>query len=74
MFESNDYLRFDLEHPRQAVFVTTKYNSCEKMEEGVDEVAAEMKETPGSWGHKESLTMDMSEPPFQLLPNSSTPE
>jgi hypothetical protein len=38
MFETSDYLRFDLEYPRQAVNIPTKYNSLEKMQEDVCEI------------------------------------
>ncbi|KAK2929609.1 hypothetical protein FoTM2_009949 [Fusarium oxysporum f. sp. vasinfectum] len=45
MFETNDYLRFDLEHPQQAVIVPTKYNSRIRMERDVEEIVAKMKES-----------------------------
>jgi hypothetical protein len=50
MFERNDYLRFDLEHPQQAVIVPTKYNSRAKMERDVDEIVAKMKESRERFG------------------------
>ncbi|KAF4500549.1 hypothetical protein FAGAP_3243 [Fusarium agapanthi] len=45
MFDTNDFLRFDLEHPEQAVIIPTKYNSRIHMERDVDEIVAKMKES-----------------------------
>ncbi|EXK98345.1 hypothetical protein FOQG_01281 [Fusarium oxysporum f. sp. raphani 54005] len=50
MFETNDYLRFDLEHPQQAVIVPTKYNSRIRMERDVEEIVAKMKESRERFG------------------------
>ncbi|KAF5648324.1 hypothetical protein F52700_1016 [Fusarium sp. NRRL 52700] len=50
MFDTNDFLRFDLEHPEQAVIIPTKYNSKIEMERDVKEVIAKLKESRERFG------------------------
>ncbi|CVL01959.1 uncharacterized protein FMAN_08083 [Fusarium mangiferae] len=46
-FETNDILRFDLEHPEQAIIIPTRYNSRIYIERDAKEVVAKMKESCG---------------------------
>ncbi|KAF5571899.1 hypothetical protein FPHYL_42 [Fusarium phyllophilum] len=45
MFDRNDYLRFDLEHPEQAVTIPTRYNDRIELERDVEEIVTKMKES-----------------------------
>ncbi|KAF5988054.1 hypothetical protein FBULB1_1695 [Fusarium bulbicola] len=45
MVGTHDYLRFDLEHPEQAVTIPTKYNNRIYMESDVNKIVAKMKES-----------------------------
>ena len=49
-FGTNDILRFDLEHPEQAIIIPTRYNSRVYIERDVKEVVAKMKESGELFG------------------------
>ncbi|KAF5687315.1 hypothetical protein FDENT_5337 [Fusarium denticulatum] len=50
MFDTNDKLRFDFEHPEQAAMIPTRYNSRVDMEKDVQEVIAKIKESRERFG------------------------
>ncbi|KAF4418438.1 hypothetical protein FACUT_11833 [Fusarium acutatum] len=50
MFDTNDFLRFDLENPEQAFIIPTRYNSRIHLERDVDQIVTKMKESRERFG------------------------
>ncbi|KAF5719721.1 hypothetical protein FMUND_4497 [Fusarium mundagurra] len=50
VFNTNDKLRFDLEHPEQEILIPTRYNSRIEMERDVKKVIAKIKESRERFG------------------------
>ncbi|KAF5576665.1 hypothetical protein FPCIR_12490 [Fusarium pseudocircinatum] len=49
-FKTNDQLRFDFEHPEQAILIPTRYNSRVDLERDVEEVIEKIKESRERFG------------------------
>ncbi|KAI1017136.1 hypothetical protein LB505_001877 [Fusarium chuoi] len=56
MFDT-DFLRFDLEHPEQVIFIPTNYNSLILMESDVEEVVAKMKDSRDCFGGNKTRSL-----------------
>jgi hypothetical protein len=58
-FNTNDQLRYDLEHPEQAILIPTRYNSRINLERDVKKVVAKIKESRervGEMGRNKTLS------------------
>ncbi|CVK99682.1 hypothetical protein FPRO06_08143 [Fusarium proliferatum] len=72
MFNTNNTLRFDLEHPEQVILIPTKYNNRIDMEKAVKEVVAKMKESRerlGEMGRDKTLSQGQVQSTIDIATN-----